>query len=103
MIFLNSANSAAALVFYQPGVCTHTDTEGKQRKARVRNILKNTIFNEHPVVIKAKVLPPPVAPLYLRTTNSSQVLAREREISTGRLYDWWRVCYVYACFKESDY
>ena len=35
------------------GVCTHTDTEGTQRKARVRNILKssgkNTIFDEHPV------------------------------------------------------
>ena len=27
-IFLNSASSAAALVFYLPGVCTHTDTEG---------------------------------------------------------------------------
>ena len=53
MIFLNSASSGAALVFYLPGVCTHTDTEGKQRKARVRKILKspekNTIFNEHPV------------------------------------------------------
>ena len=53
MIFLNSASSGAALVFYLPGVCTHTDTEGKQRKARVRNILKssekNKIFNEHPV------------------------------------------------------
>ena len=53
MIFLNSASSAAALVFYLPGVCSHTDTEGKQRNARVRNILKssekNTIFNEHPV------------------------------------------------------
>ena len=53
MIFLNSASSAAALVFYLPGVCTHTDTEGIQRKARVRNILKyqekNTTFNEHPV------------------------------------------------------
>ena len=52
-VFLNSASSAAALVFYLPGVCTHTDTEGKQRKARVRNIFensdKNTIFNEHPV------------------------------------------------------
>ena len=48
MIFLNSASSAAALVFYLPGMCTHTDgTEG------VGNILKssgkNTIFNEHPV------------------------------------------------------
>ena len=55
VIFLNSASSAAALVFYLPGVCTHTDTEGKQRKARVRNILKssekNTIFNEYPVSI----------------------------------------------------
>ena len=53
MIFLNSASSAAALVFYLPCVCTHTDTEGKQRKARVWNILKssekNTIINEHPV------------------------------------------------------
>ena len=29
MIFLNSAGSAAAQVFYLPGVCTHTDTEGK--------------------------------------------------------------------------
>ena len=30
VIFLNSASSDAALVFYLPGVCTHTDTEGKQ-------------------------------------------------------------------------
>ena len=51
--FLNSASSAAALVSYLPGVCTLTDTKGKQGKVRVRNILKslekNTIFNEHPV------------------------------------------------------
>ena len=56
MIFLNSASSAAALVFYLPGVCTHTDTEGKQRQTRVRNILKsskkNTIFNAHPLPYK---------------------------------------------------
>ena len=38
--FMNSASSAAALVFYLLGVCTHTDTEGKQRKTRVRNLLK---------------------------------------------------------------
>ena len=47
MIFLNSASSVAALVFYLP----HTDTERKQIKASW-NILKsskNTIFNEHPV------------------------------------------------------
>ena len=65
MIFLNSASSAAALVFYLPGVCTHIDTEGKQRKVRVRNILKssekNTIFNEHPVfdLRKRKCSPDP--------------------------------------------
>ena len=41
LVFLNSASSAAALVFYLPGVCTHTDTEGKQREARVWNILKS--------------------------------------------------------------
>ena len=41
LIFLNSASSAASLVFYLPSVCKHTDTEGKQRKARVRNILKS--------------------------------------------------------------
>ena len=41
MIFLNSASSAAALEFYLPCVRTHTDTEGEQRKARVRNILKS--------------------------------------------------------------
>ena len=39
-IFLNSARSAAALVFYLPCVCTHTDTEGKQRKAKVRKNVK---------------------------------------------------------------
>ena len=42
MIFLNSASSAAALMFYLPGVCTHTDTEGKQRRARVLNIFKSS-------------------------------------------------------------
>ena len=30
VIFLNSASSAAALVFYMPALCTQTDTEGKQ-------------------------------------------------------------------------
>ena len=41
VIFLNSASSAAALVFYLPSVCTHTDIKGKQRKVRVWNILKS--------------------------------------------------------------
>ena len=30
LIYLNSASSGAALEFYLPGVCTHTDTKGKQ-------------------------------------------------------------------------
>ena len=42
MIFLNSTSSAAALEFYLPGVCTHTATGGKQRKARGRNNLKSS-------------------------------------------------------------
>ena len=40
MIFLNSASSAAALGFYLPRRCTNTDTEGKQRRNRVRNIFE---------------------------------------------------------------
>ena len=40
-IILNSASSAAVLVFYLSGVCTHIDTEGKLIKTRVRNILKS--------------------------------------------------------------
>ena len=49
MIFLNSASSAAALVFYLSGVCTQTDTEGKQSPEYLKILRKNTIFNEHPV------------------------------------------------------
>ena len=37
LIFLNSVSSAAVLVFDLP-LCTHIDTEGKPREARVRNI-----------------------------------------------------------------
>ena len=39
MIFLNSASSAAALVFDLP-LSTLTDTEGKPRKARVRKLFQ---------------------------------------------------------------
>ena len=53
MVFLNSASSAAALVVYLPGVCTHTDTEGKTEKGQTQEYFKifgkNTILNEHPV------------------------------------------------------
>ena len=59
MIILNSAISAAALVFYLPGECTQTDTEGKQRKVRVRKYFKifgkNIIFNEHPVYVLSEI------------------------------------------------
>ena len=47
MIFLNSGSSAAALVFYLPSVCTHIDAEGKQRKARVWNIFKNSAKTQY--------------------------------------------------------
>ena len=54
--FLNSASSAAALVFYLPGVCTHTDTGGKQSPENILKSSKNNIFNEHPVLcIRPKV------------------------------------------------
>ena len=49
VIFLNSASAAAALVFYLPLMCTHTDTEGKQSPEYFLKIGKNTISNEHPV------------------------------------------------------
>ena len=45
VLFLNSANSTAALVFYLPGVCMHTDTEGKQSPDYFKILGKNTIFN----------------------------------------------------------
>ena len=41
VIFLNSAKSAAALVFYLPGVCTHTDTKGIQERPESGIFLKN--------------------------------------------------------------
>ena len=56
VIFLNSAISAAALlVFYLPGVCTHTDkpTENRERPESeifLKSSGKHTIINEHPVV-----------------------------------------------------
>ena len=52
MIFIKSASSAAVLVFDLP-LCTHTDTEGKPRGARMWKIFQNLrkkIFNAHPVL-----------------------------------------------------
>ena len=50
MIFLNSASSAAALLFYLPGVCTHTDTKRKQSPEYLKSSTKaqylmNTLYN----------------------------------------------------------
>ena len=44
VIFLNSARSAAALVFYLPDVCTHTATERKQSPEYFKIFEKNTIL-----------------------------------------------------------
>ena len=52
LLFLYSASFAAALVFYLPGVCTHTDTKGKQSPEYFKIFEKNTIFNEHLVVTR---------------------------------------------------
>ena len=43
-IILNSASSAAALVFYLPGVCTHTDTKGKQSPEYFKILEKTQYF-----------------------------------------------------------
>ena len=66
MIFLTYASTAAALVFYLPSECTHTDTEGKQRKIRVRNILKS--------LEKTQYL---MNTLYLNVGNCYQSINRE--------------------------
>ena len=56
MIFLNSASTAAPLVFYLPSEYTHTETKGKPREARVRIYFKtfektqyllNTLYLKH--------------------------------------------------------
>ena len=44
VIFLNSATSAAALVFYLPGVCTHTDNEGRPESGIFFKIRKKTQY-----------------------------------------------------------
>ena len=87
MIFLNSASVAAALVFYLPGVCTHTDTEGKQRKTRFRNIIKylekNKIFNEHPVYRHDAITDlPSSGPAARRTTTDTPDKCRSRPVHT---------------------
>ena len=49
MIFLNSASSAAALVFYLPCVCVQTLTpwENRESPEYFKIVEKNTIINEH--------------------------------------------------------
>ena len=60
MIFLNSASSAAAPVFYLPGVCTHTLSPRENRERPESGIIfknrKNTIFIEHPVALPSLLI-----------------------------------------------
>ena len=55
---MNSASSAAGLVFDLP-LCTHTDTEGKPREARVRNIIlrKKTQYLINTLYVKPYLRP----------------------------------------------
>ena len=53
VIFLNSASFAAALVFYLSGMYPQTDTEGKQRIARVQNIVKSS--EKTPCISKSRI------------------------------------------------
>ena len=59
MIFLNSASSAAALVFNLPGVCTHTNAQGKTEKGQSQEYFK--IFR--------KKTPYLMNTLYMNTVN----------------------------------
>ena len=61
MLFLNSASSAAALVFYLPALCTQTDTEGKQsseyfEKLGKTQYLMNTLYKKAIHLYKKKML-----------------------------------------------
>ena len=59
------ASSAAALVFYLPGLCTHTDTEGKQIKTRLPHPVPQNIIlvlNAGVVGVRAGVQEEPAAP-----------------------------------------
>ena len=62
-------------------MCTHTDTEGKQGKARVRYILKNseknTIFNEHPVSLGRIDFYPQSNLIIIRTYLRTEMLSLE--------------------------
>ena len=59
MILLNSASSAAALVFYLPlsgpSMKYAVHNEGDQSSEYFLKFSKNTIFNEHPVVKKEAI------------------------------------------------
>ena len=97
MIFLNSASSAAALVFYLPGKLR----KGKLRKARVRNILKifgkNTKFNEHPV--------PLLLMMYFVCQriyySSLSTFSLRRALLWGVANERRRVCYYFSSLTPS--
>ena len=54
LIFLNSASSAAVLVF-DLSLCSHTDTKGKPREARLRNIFKNAGSGSEILIFRDKL------------------------------------------------
>ena len=110
VIFLNSASSAAAaLVFYLPGMCAHTDTEGKQRKARVRNIFKifgqkNTISKEYPVqnvpaTLGSSTLPPPPFPDLSFRPLCLQRFARFKQLTLAILKEAKQIKHPHTGFK----
>ena len=75
--FSNSTSSAAALLFYLPGVCsTHTDTEGKQGKGKSPEYFK--IFEKkHNIWIKSVNLTIYTKPLHICSRTFLQIFPKK--------------------------
>ena len=112
VIFLNFASSASALVFWRSKRsvrCTLTDTEGKQRKARVRNIFKifgqkNTISKEYPVqnvpaTLGSSTLPPPPFPDLSFRPLCLQRFARFKQLTLAILKEAKQIKHPHTGFK----
>ena len=95
-IFLNSASFAPELVFYLSGVCTHTDTEGKQRKARDRNILKSSKKTQY--LMNTLYLSPGLPGSFCLSCHRSLQLNWQPHILTGKLPTLLAVCMVVKWF-----
>ena len=100
---MNPASSAAAPVFYLPGVCTHTHNKGKQRKARVRNILKfleKTQYLMNTLYLPLKVDSSVCLSVYICVSDWN--LTRQAPSTPFSLYfyekkifHWWRFIALY--------